>query len=189
MGEKENKLISIIEHCPEIMETLNACEKYGLKDFFLAGGAITQILWNNLLKKPQLENIKDFDIIYFSKEEAFDHEKIHENHIRKLVHHKIQLDIVNQANVHRWYGKKFGNEIAPLTRTEDGIKTWLPAFAIGISKKDSLRVYAPYGLEDAFSMTVRPNKIAMSEENYNTMTKSFKRRWNEIQIIPWLEEN
>lgn len=185
MSEKYKNLISIIESCPEIMETLNACEKYGLRNFYLAGGAITQLLWNSLLNRPQLDKIKDFDIIYFSSAEGKNDFKSHQVNIQNLVQHKIQLDIVNQAFVHQWYGKKFGNEIEPFTKTEDGIQTWLPAFAIGITKIQALKIYAPYGLDDAFAMTVRPNKLTMSKANYLTMTKSFEDRWNEINVLPW----
>ena len=181
MNQRESELVSIIENCPEIMETLNACEKYGLKNFYLAGGAITQLLWNSLLKHQQLDKIKDFDIVYFSRDEENNYSNYHQAKIEKLVTHKIKLDIVNQAYVHEWYG----NEITPFTRTEDGIQTWLPAFAIGITKVKELKVYAPYGLNDAFNMIVRPNKLTMSKDHYLKMTLSFKSRWNQIDVFPW----
>ena len=81
MNQRESELVSIIENCPEIMETLNACEKYGLKNFYLAGGAITQLLWNSLLKHQQLDKIKDFDIVYFSRDEENDYSKYHQSKI------------------------------------------------------------------------------------------------------------
>lgn len=189
MSEREKELISIIESCPEIMETLKACKQSGLRNFYLAGGAITQLVWNTLLNKSQLAKIKDFDIIYFSKEEEINCSKLHREKIEKLVSHNMELDLVNQAYVHEWYQKKFGNKIVPFTKSEDGIQTWLPAFAIGVTLSEQLEIYAPYGLNDAFNMIVRPNKLTMSEGNYLKMTQSFKSRWNQIEVLAWNESN
>jgi len=182
MTTKESELIKYIENCPEIIETLDACTAYGLQNHYLAGGAVTQLIWNNLSNKPNLNNVKDFDIVYYeaSKKDIF-----HKDHLSKLVTHKFELDIVNQAYIHEWYHVKYGNKIRQFRNTEEGIKTWLSAFAIGIRKTDSIEIFAPYGLEDAFSKRVKPNKLTMSESNYLEMTKSFKKRWDDIEIISW----
>ncbi|WP_272151058.1 nucleotidyltransferase family protein [Tenacibaculum aiptasiae] len=181
----KEKLISLIIDCPEIVETLEACTKYGLKDYYVAGGAITQIIWNNLNGESTLKNVKDFDIVYYSKNEKREQSKIHQLEIEKLISHKFPLDITNQAYVHEWYPEKFGNKIKPFNNTENGIQTWLSAFAIGIRKTKEYQIYAPYGLKDAFNMLVKPNKLTMSEDNYIKMTNSFKKRWENIQIDPW----
>ncbi len=53
-----------------------------------------------------------------------------------------------------------------------------------LNNEGCVSVYAPYGLEDAFNMIVKPNKIAMSEASYIKMTSSFKERWPEISVEP-----
>ncbi|MEH6403718.1 MAG: nucleotidyltransferase family protein [Sneathiella sp.] len=181
----EKKLLAIISKSPEIMETLSACFDYGLPNHYLAGGAITQCIWNSLLGMPLLSQVKDFDIVYFSDETKHS-EKIHENEIRRRVTHLIPIDIKNQACVHEWYPKKFGHTIAPYKCSEDGISSWLSAFAIGIRyDAGKLRVFAPYGLEDTLSMSIRPNKSVMNKANYEQMTTSFSQRWPEISVEPW----
>lgn len=185
MNNRAIELKSMIDNCPEIIETLEACDGYGLKDYYLAGGAITQLIWNSLLNKPKLAKIKDFDIVYYSIIEERGLEGHHQSEIRKRINHNIELDIVNQAYVHEWYPERFGNTIHQFRKTEDGIDTWLSAFSIGIRKKSDYEIYAPYGLEDAFNMIVKPNKKTMNKENYLRMTRSFKRRWNEIKVLPW----
>ncbi|HHG83684.1 MAG TPA: hypothetical protein ENJ82_02950 [Bacteroidetes bacterium] len=182
MKPQEKELIKWIKNCPEITETIDACKVYGLKNYYLAGGAITQLIWNNLSGKPNLAKVKDFDIVYFDENT---NEKRHKKHLAKLLTHGIELDIVNQAYVHEWYHLKSGNRIGQYKNTEEGMKTWLPAFAIGIRKSSKIEIYAPYGLEDAFSMKVKPNKRTMSKANYSEMTQSFKKRWKEIEVIPW----
>ena len=69
---------------------------------------------------------------------------------------------------------------------EDGIRMWLPCFAVGVRLVDgAMHMFAPFGLEDQASMLVRPNKTAMSKANYDAMNASFKRRWPSICIEPW----
>ncbi len=182
MTNLENQLLSYIEACPEILETLDACNECGLTDYYLAGGAITQLIWNNITGKSNLASVRDFDIVYFDQEK--NSTSIPEQ-LTKLVTHKFKLDSVNQAKVHEWYHLKYGNKIEPFKTTEEGINTWLSAFAIGVRKSTEYEIYAPYGLEDAFAMTVKPNKRTMSKTNYLDMTKSFKERWGSITVLPW----
>lgn len=181
----EELLLETIISVKEIRETLDALYEYELPNYYLAGGAITQCMWNKKLGFPLLNKVKDFDVVYFSNE-ALEAEAIHEKAINNAVSHQIPIDVKNQSNLHIWYGKKFGNEINPLSETEDGIRMWLSAFAVGIRKTHtSYKIFSPYGLEDQANMVVRPNKLAMSEENYNAMTRSFKQRWPEISVSNW----
>lgn len=186
MTDRRKQLISYLENCPEIIETLNKCNDYGLTNYYLAGGAITQLIWNNILGRPNLDKVKDFDIVYYSDSEDRLLEKSHQKNIEKIVTHKFKLDITNQAYVYEWYPKKFGNVIDKFNRTEDGIETWLSAFAIGVRKSSGkFEIFEPYGLDDAFDMIVRPNKLTMTKDNYLKMTESFKNRWHNIHVLPW----
>ncbi|WP_208379497.1 nucleotidyltransferase family protein [Psychromonas sp. RZ5] len=62
----------------------------------------------------------------------------------------------------------------PYLRVEQGIDSWLSAFAISFNLNDNgeIFIYSPYGLEDAFNMNIKPNKIAISETNYIKMTNT-----------------
>ena len=182
----EHRLKSLIESVPELIETANVCQRIGLPNFYIGGGSITQLIWNNLLKRDSLNNVKDFDIVYFDNNEK-QTEKWYENEIKDQLTHSIKIDIKNQANVHKWYPKKFGQVINAYTQVEQGIDSWLSAFAIGFTLDihGNIVIYSPYGLADAFNMNVKPNKVAMSESNYIKMTNSFKARWSSISVEPW----
>ena len=184
-SKMEEKLISIIQGSPEIEETLSVCAEYGLPDYYLAGGAITQCIWNNLLDLPLLEKVKDFDVIYYCEEER-DKEEVHETAINSRVTHDIPVDIKNQAFVHEWYPIKFGHKIAPYKNVEEAFLSWIPAFAVGVRKEDKkYKVFAPFGLQDTMKMHIRPNKTVMSADSYDKMTSSFKERWPQISIVSW----
>ncbi|PIF34488.1 hypothetical protein CLU81_5137 [Flavobacterium sp. 9] len=186
MTDRKKQLISYLENCPQIIDTLKICNDYGLPEYYLAGGAVTQLLWNNILGRPNLENVKDFDIVYYCDTEDSLVEKSHQRNIEKIAAHTFKLDITNQAYVYQWYPKKFGSVIEKFSTTRQGIETWLSAFAIGVRmESDKLEIFAPYGLDDAFDMIVRPNRLTMTKNNYVIMTKSFKSRWHNINILPW----
>lgn len=180
-----NDLVEIIKRSTEIMETLEACRELALPNYYLAGGAITQAVWNHGLGLPLLQGVKDLDIVYFA-DEAEQFEQQRQDSISQKLSHSLPVDLKNQARVHEWYPHKFGNSISPYTCCEDGITSWLPAFAVGVRLENStVRVCAPHGLADTFNMHVRPNKTVMNETNYLKMTASFKQRWPQITVAPW----
>lgn len=58
---------------------------------------------------------------------------------------------------------------------------------MGITKiNENIKVYAPYGLSDIFSKTIRPIKHkANSKELYDKKVASWKTRFNNLNIIEW----
>lgn len=185
MVMNEKYLIETILSIPEVMELLEILNDIKLPNHYLAGGSITQAVWNRMLGNSPLHKVKDFDVVYFDKEPSKS-EAIYEREIELRKNHSVPIDVKNQAKVHEWYGSKFGNEIEPLTESEDGIRMWLPCFAVGVRLVDGeVEVFAPFGLSDQADMVIRPNKAAMSQENYDAMNCSFKERWPNLKIEAW----
>ena len=185
MTMSEKYLVDTISNIPEIMELLKILNDVELPNHYLAGGSITQAVWNRKLGNEPLHRVKDFDVVYFDQDEVIS-DKEYESLIDSRKRHLVPVDVKNQAKVHEWYGRKFGNSIEPLTESEDGIRMWLPCFAVGVRLVEgSVKVFAPFGLEDQINMVVRPNKTAMSKENYDAMNRSFKQRWPNLEIEAW----
>ncbi|SBS32526.1 hypothetical protein MSP8886_02454 [Marinomonas spartinae] len=182
---REKYLVDTISNIPEMMELLTILNEIKLPNHYLAGGSVTQAVWNRKLGNDPLYKVKDFDVVYFDQKMSRS-EKEYEAEIDFRKTYLMPVDVKNQANVHEWYGAKFGNNIEPLKESEDGIRMWLPCFAVGIRLVDDvLDVFAPFGLEDQANMIIRPNKTAMSKENYDTMNRSFKQRWPNLEIKEW----
>ncbi len=185
MVMSEKYLIDTISKIPEIMELLKILNDVELPNHYLAGGSITQAVWNRKLGNAPLHRVKDFDVVYFDQNEAVS-EKDYELLIDSRKKHAVPVDVKNQAKVHEWYGEKFGNSIEPLSESEGGIRMWLPCFAVGVRlTEDTIKVFAPFGLADQENMVVRPNRTAMSKENYDSMNRSFKQRWPSLVIEAW----
>ncbi|MFW8104157.1 nucleotidyltransferase family protein, partial [Klebsiella pneumoniae] len=90
--------------------TAQACIEVGLPDYFIAGGSVTQLIWNSLSGERSLKNVKDFDIVYFDSASA-SNEESYKRRINSFVKHEVPIDVVNQARVHEWYPYKFGQTI------------------------------------------------------------------------------
>ncbi|MFD2177673.1 nucleotidyltransferase family protein [Veronia pacifica] len=183
---KDNQLLDIIRQSPELVETIRVCSEIKLPNYYLAGGAITQCIWNYLSERPLLENVKDLDVVYFEPKTHSSSENNYAVIASQRVSHHLPIDIKNQANIHTWYERKFGQRITPYECVEVGIDSWLPAFAVGVRyHKRTMNVYAPFGLEDMFNMIVRPNKRAMSKTNYDLMCDGYSKRWPQLEVIGW----
>lgn len=178
-------LLDIICSVPEINRVFDEIERLRLNNAYIAGGVITQIVWNNLHSFPLLHNIKDIDIVYFDMNTKVSDKKLEKN-IMEAVGGSVKIDVTNQAFIHKWFKDEHGVIIQPLVSAEDGIATWLPAFSIGVQRTENIYyVYAPFGLNDLFKMIVRPNKRSMQLSVYQEKTKGYKERWPNITIIPW----
>ncbi|WJV29726.1 nucleotidyltransferase family protein [Rossellomorea sp. AcN35-11] len=100
----------------------------------------------------------------------------------------FKLDVKNQARVHLWYEKKFGFSIKPYESLEEAIDSWpttATALGVRLERGGSHKIYAPYDLEDLYSMIVRPNKRMITREIYEAKANKWKNKWPMLKVIPW----
>ena len=76
----------------------------------------------------------------------------------------------------------------PLTSLSDAIASWLEyATAVGLTLLDdgTVAVWAPYGLDDLFSMVVRRNPTRVSIDTYRKRVeqKRYLERWPRATVI------
>lgn len=167
---------------------MSRAEHIPLPNWYIGAGCIPTIVWNLLSENPPETYLHDIDIVYYdARDLSSEAEHAYQNKMNVLYHDlSVKLDIKNQARIHTWYNEKLGQSIAPYDSVEAGINTWLSATAVGVRKCDTdFIVYAPYGLNDLFSMTVRPNRSVMSRQHYFKKAKQWKTQWPRVTIIPW----
>lgn len=186
--EQRATLLALIERCPAVWQTLAACQSIGLPQHYIAGGVLTQMIWNAAEGRPLLTQVRDIDVVYFAPNEDAADEQAWQARIAAAVEHDVPIDVVNQARVHTWYARRYGNTIAPLTTAEDGIDGWLPAFAVGARGVSPTVIYAPFGLDDAFAQRLRPNHRVMGAASYEAIAASAIQRWPTVTVLPWASE-
>ena len=191
--EEQNKqFISIIKKNKDITSILDFLDSINLPNFYLVAGTIFQTIWNYLDNKPINYNIKDIDIFYYDKDNLDKEyeDKIEEKIKQFLIDNNINLeiDIHNEARVHLWKKWNENPNVDYYDNTEDAIRRLISTVqAIGVTKiNNKIKIYAPYGLSDIFSKTIRPVKFPTNSKTiYNNKIETWSKRFNNLNIIKW----
>lgn len=190
--EQNEMIISILKQNKELMSILTYVEKLKLPNFYISAGSIFQTVWNYYDNKPLNYGIKDIDIIYFNKNDLSVDTDL--NYYKKIKEYSdkqkynYEIDVSNEARMHIMKKEKYNIVIEPYISSEDAMDKWIATVhSIGITKiNDELKIYAPYGLSDIFSRTVRPIKHKdNSKELYDKKVSSWKERFDNLNIIEW----
>ena len=172
-------------------EILERFEEVALPDTWLVAGCIAQTIWNLGHGQPAELGLKDVDLIYFDDQDlSFEAEASHEARLRDLFRHlPIKLDVKNEARVHLWYEDRFGYAIKPYSSSADAIATFpTTATAVGVRQiRSKFECCAPFGLDDLFSLVVRPNKRQITRAIYEAKVGRWRSIWPRLTFLPWEE--
>lgn len=188
--EQNDIFISILKQNKDLMHILNYISELKLPNFYIAAGSVFQTIWNYYDNKPLNYQIKDIDIIYYdtnniSKESEKELEAKIIKHFNNL---NYKFDVHNEARMHLWKKENENKNIEQYKNSEDAIDQWIATVhSIGITKEnDKIKIYAPFGLSDIFSKTIRPIKHkANSKELYDKKVESWTKRFDNLTIIEW----
>lgn len=191
INEQIDILAKILKKNSKIMIILRELDIYSqenpnFKDYYLAAGCINQTVFNYYHGKDLNLDIKDYDIVYYDEDTSYETEdKIIKELSRKLEDLNISVDIKNQKRVPIWYKEKYGLERKGYNSTEDAISRWgASVTCIGVRLKDNkLIVACPYGLNDLFSMKIRPVSVEYDKEKFIKKYKRWKKCWPLLEII------
>ncbi|WP_202113043.1 nucleotidyltransferase family protein [Paenibacillus sp. MMS18-CY102] len=61
--------------------------------------------------------------------------------------------------------------------------TTATALGARIDEVGKMQAYAPFGLNDLFSLTIRPNKKIISEEIFYEKANKWRAKWPELQVV------
>ena len=185
---------------PAIFSILARASTLNLPNWYLGAGCIAQTVWNGLHGFAPSAHIKDYDLVYFdSSDLSYRAEDECIKRGQKCFEDLgLDVEIRNEARVHLWYPEHFGKPLEYLDDSgkpnfayrsvEDAISTWpTTATSIGVKldEKGRFLVFAPFGLNDLFSMVVRPNKRGVPKEVYLEKVQGWTRFWPKLRVIPW----
>ena len=184
----EARLVEIIRADPGLMHVLTTVQSLGLPDWRIFSGAVYQSVWNAVTNRPAGYGIKDYDIGYFDPDTSWDAEDVF---IRRAAAafdepFRSQVEVRNQARVHLWFEDRFGEPYSALTGTDEALGRFVaPAFAVGVRLEDDGRISiaAPFGLEDIFSMTLRPNPDRPLAKGWQRTIDNARGRWPELTVV------
>ncbi|PAF15940.1 nucleotidyltransferase family protein [Terribacillus saccharophilus] len=191
MNVYEDLLLKTISKSEPLTRVLQVLKKLNLPfDYYVGAGSVTNTIWNDISGYSLCYGISDIDIVYYDKRniESEIEMELKAELKSQLGDFQFELDVKNQARVHLWYESKFGFPIQPYVSLEAAIDSWpTTATALGVREERNglFKIYAPYQLDDLFSMVVRPNKLMVTKEIYDNKATKWKEKWPKLTIIPW----
>ena len=188
MTDLEYRLADIVRADPGLMHVLATVRGLGLNDWRVFSGAVYQSVWNAVTGRPVGYGRKDYDLGYFDPDTSWDAE---DKVIKRVAAafdepFRSEVEVRNQARVHLWFPDRFGEPYDALTGTDEALSRFVaPAFAVGVRLEadDTISTAAPFGLEDVFSMTLRPNPNRPLARGWTKAVASAQARWPELTII------
>ena len=192
IDEQLKELISILKKNHSLMDMLEYIAELHLPNFYIAAGSIFQTVWNYQDGRDLNYEIKDLDIIYYNADDlSVDADMKYYKMIQDYARSRgitYAIDVSNEARMHLWKEDKEGGNIRPYKNSEDAISRWIATVnAIGITLEEgNIKVYAPYGISDIFSRTIRPIKHdSNSKELYDKKALGWKKRFSKLTVIEW----
>jgi hypothetical protein len=188
MTDLNARLAGIVRADPGLMHVLTTVRGLGLNDWRVFSGAVYQSVWNAVTGRPAGYGRKDFDLGYFDPDTSWDAEDLVIKRVAAALDEpfRSEVEVRNQARVHLWFLDRFGEPYEALTGTDEALARFVaPAFAVGVrlERDDTISIAAPFGLEDVFSLTLRPNPDRPRAKGWDRVVTSARARWPELTVI------
>jgi len=166
-----------------LVDCLCQVNKLRLPDWYIAGGALRNTIWNALHGFPGKSNINDIDVAYFNPNYlGIEEEKSIERSLHKI-NPNVNWEVINQSQGH------FLNQPRKKVKSScESIAYWSETpTCIGIRMEDtnSLSICAPHGLGDLMNLVVRPiPKPYQNLDLYRSRIeeKQWGRTWPKLKI-------
>ncbi len=183
----EQQLEDILRASPSMMTVLAGARDLDLPDWLIVSGAVYQRIWNHVTGREPDYGVRDYDVIYFDPDTSWDAEDVFIKRAAALFPSPLNelVEVRNQARVHLWFEDHFGEPYEPLSNSAEALTRFVaPAFGVGVRLEadDSLTIQAPFGLEDVFAMTLRPNPNRPLAKGWVKTTTSARARWPEVTV-------
>ena len=190
----ESRLEGIVRETPALMQVLQRARDLDLPDWLIFSGAVYQRVLNRLTGRDADYGIKDYDLGYFDAADiSYEAEDVVIRRVAAAFDPPVRdmVEVRNQARVHLWFEGKFGEPYAPLSDSAEALTRFVsPLFAVAVRLEadDSLRIMAPFGLEDLFALRLRPNPLRPTGGFARTAASAVA-RWPEIKVEPGAQAN
>ncbi|WP_413192528.1 nucleotidyltransferase family protein [Pararobbsia alpina] len=185
----ETRLVTLARESSWLWPALVAVRSLNLHSWCIGAGAVRNLVWDSLHGFAAPSALPDVDVAYFDTTDlSADRDASFESELTSL-RPEFPWEVTNQAAVHTWFESAFGHGVPPLISLEAAVASWPEyATAVGLTllHDDTIKVIAPYGLDDLFAMVVRRNPARVSVATYRDRVtqKQYRNRWPHVTIIP-----
>ncbi|RQT37524.1 MULTISPECIES: nucleotidyltransferase family protein [Burkholderia] len=185
----EANLIALARESSWFWPALVAVRTLNLPSWCIGAGAVRNLVWDSLHGLDTPSALSDIDVAYFDSTDLSAERDATFQSLLAHTHPQFPWEVTNQAAVHTWFEATFGHAVPPFRSLEAAVASWPEyATAVGLTllPDDSIKVTAPYGLDDLFAMVVRRNPVRVSVATYRERVaqKQYRNRWPRAVIVP-----
>lgn len=171
-----------VESNPANRTILSRWHRLSLPDAWLVAGCLFQTVWNLRAGRNPQADIKDYDLFYFDAADLSEAaEREAQAHAEALFGDLgVTVEVKNQARVHLWYPRHFGEPYPRLHAACDGIRRFLILeTCVGI-RPDAC--FAPNGLAGLHAGTLTPNPLTPYAALFHAKAASYRARWDWLRV-------
>jgi hypothetical protein len=182
------KLEAIIRADGWLWGILEAARAVDAPDWLVGGGVLRTRVWDALYRVPEPTPIADVDVAFFDPADLSPDRDAAVTAALLRERPDITWEATNQAAVHLWYTDHFGDPVAPLESSADGVGTW-PETATSVAMRllpdDRLHMVAPCGLADLLGGILRrnPRRVSAALFAARLANKRIRERWAQVQVV------
>lgn len=182
------RMEAILRATPGLMRVMTTARELDLPDWLVFSGAVYQPVVNHLTGRDPDYGIKDYDLGYYDASDvSYEAEDAVIRKVAKAFAPPLRemVEVRNQARVHLWFEGKFGEPYSPLGDTAEALSRFTSTtFSVGarLEADGAMTLVAPFGLEDLFSLRLRPNPTRQTA-GFARTAEAARRRWPELEIV------
>lgn len=187
-ADHEETLRGLIAASGQLMSALRTVRSLGLPSWCIGAGLIRSLVWDALHGFQEPSPVQDIDVAHFDADAPSGQDARLQRRLSAL-DPTLAWEVTNQAKVHEWLVDAHGVAVTPVASLADGLATW-PEYATCVGAfldgDESVRIVAPYGLNDLFELRVRhnPRRVSVSTYLERIHSKRFQERWPRLTICP-----
>ena len=169
------RLDAILRRAPLRMRVFEVVRSLTLPDWAVGAGFIRAAVWDELSGYTTASPVDDIDVLYFDQKDRDPQRDLAiENQLREK-QPTLPWSVRNQARMH------IRNGGSPYASTGDALRFWLETptcVAVRLDAQGRIEVLAPYGLQDLFSMSIKPTPRGY-ERKAEYLSRVQQKRWHE----------
>ena len=176
------ELVKIVKSDPWMMQVLESARKLNLPDWMIGAGFVRNKVWDSVTGRNNYRTaMDDVDLIYFDQDNlSEDTEKQFDKKLLALMP-EVNWSCKNSARMHKI------NNNPPFKSNEQALAHWVETatcVAVRLEDDDSISIFAPHGLEDLFSLSLKPTpNIDLATFEKRAANKPWLSSWPELKVI------
>ena len=177
-------LHSLVANDPARMHILEIVKGLQLRDCWVAAGFIRSLVWDHLHGRAVSALPSDVDVIWYDVDDASPERDAQLESVLWMLDSSINWSVKNQARMHQ------RNADQPYASATEAMMFWpetATAVGVRLGANATIEIAAPLGLQDLFSLVVRPTSRFLAEKHSiyleRVRAKCWHLNWPRLQIM------